>query len=260
MSKICMNCGAQLEENIMFCTNCGAEVAAAAPAPEAAPVAPVEQKKKGLNVGELVEKAKKDPKILIIAGVAAVAVLAIIVALLWNPIFNPWKSGLDNYVNLAIEGKASAVTKAAPKEVWEYIDDEAGISKEDFSKDKKDYAKDASEDAKETFGDNVKFSYKVVKSKKMTKKMVEAYGDGLENTYDIDADSVKAGYVVEYEYEISGKTSFTWGEGKAYIVKIAGGWYMVSSVDVDEEDPYCSILAVSTLMGTETFADEAEYK
>lgn len=259
MSKICMNCGNQLDDNTMFCTNCGAEVSAPAPAPEAAPAAPVEQKKK-LNVGELVAKAKKDPKILIIACAAAVVILAVIIALLWNPIFNPWKSGLDNYVNLVIEGKASAVTKAAPKEVWEYIDDEAGISKDDFSKDKKDYAKDASEDAKETYGDNVKFSYKVIKSKKMTKKMVEAYGEGLENTYDIDADSVKAGYVVEYEYEISGKTSFTWGEGRAYIVRIGTGWYMVSSVDVDEEDPYCSILAVSALQSTETYGEEAEYK
>lgn len=255
MSKICTNCGSQLEENSMFCTNCGA----AAPAPEAAPAAPVEQAP-AAPTESLIEKAKKNPKLLIIAGVAAVAVLTILVALLWNPIFNPWRKGIDNYVNLAIEGKASAVTKAAPKDVWEYIDDEAGISKSDFNKDKKDYAKDASEDAKETYGDNVKFRYKVVKSKKMTKKMVEAYGEGLENTYDIDADSVKAGYVVEYEYQIGGKNSFTWGEGMAYVVKIKGNWYMVSHVDVDEEDPYCSIMAVRTLMNTETFEKEAEYK
>lgn len=252
MSKVCMNCGNQMDDNTMFCTNCGAEV----PTPVAAP-AP--QKAPKVDVGEVVKKVKKNPKMLIIIGAAAVVVLAVIIALLWNPLFNPWKKGMDNYVDLVVHGKANVVTKAAPKEVWEYVDDKAGISKDDVAKDKKDYAKDASEDMKETYGDNVKFTYKVIKSKKMTKEMVEAYGEALDNAYEIDKDSVKAGYVVQYEYEINGKESFDWGEGWAYFVKIDNGWYKVSSVDVDEEDPYCSISALSALQNTETFEKEAKY-
>lgn len=259
MSKICANCGIELADEATVCTACGVEIPA--PAPKAAVS---KKRKKKSPVDDLIRKVRKNPKLLLIPAAAIVLVLAVFIGLLWNPIFNPWRAGMDNYSKLVVQGKSSAVSAAAPKEVWTYIEEQVGISQADFKADAKRYAEDASEEAKETFGDNAKMTYKVIKSKKMTKAMIAAYGEGLENTYDIDKDTVKAGYVVEYEYEIKGKTSFEWGEGKAYIVQIksnlfTSGWYMVSSVDVNDEAPTCSILAVRALQSTELYSKKAQY-
>lgn len=263
MSKICANCGIELEDEATVCTVCGTEV----PAEEVKPVAPKTRKKRS-PIDRLIRKVKKNPKLLIIPAAAVLLVLVVVVALLWNPIFNPWREGIDNYADLVIEGKASAVTKSAPKEVWEHLEERVGLSKDKFKEDNKRYAEDAAEDAIDTFGDNAKMTYKVVKSKKMTKAMVAAYGKGLENTYDIDKDTVKAGYVVEIKYEIKGKNSFDWGEQKLYIVKISSGlfedifnpvWYVVSEVNVGNENPSCSILAVQELQATELYNKKAEY-
>lgn len=268
MSKICTNCGAQLDDSTLYCTTCGAQMSDATPEVPAAPTAPRAKKQKKLNMGGLMKQLKqlkKNPKMMAIVIAAAAALLILIVALIWDPLFNPWKAGIDNYFKLTIKGTTSAVTKAAPKEVFEYIDDQVGISQDEFKKDAKKYAKDASDSAKETYGDNAKITYKVVKSKKMTKDMISAYGEAMENSYDIDKNSVKQGYVVKIEYEISGKKSFYWGERVVYVVQIqsgifSSGWYMVEGVDVNDEEPYGTIMAVSALQSTDTFSKKAEYK
>ena len=64
MSKICNNCGNMVDDEIMFCTNCGATFEAAPAAPEA-PVAPAKKPVNKKLIG-------------IIAAVAAVIILAIV--------------------------------------------------------------------------------------------------------------------------------------------------------------------------------------
>lgn len=244
MSKICANCGNPLSDETMFCVNCGT------PAPTSAPeAAPTPAPAKKINVGKVLAAVKKDPKLRLIALAAAAVVAILIVIVLVSAVSNPWKSGMNNYINLVYKGKASAVVKAAPNEVWEYIDDEYGVSKDDVKKDNKDYADDIVEDAEDTYGENIKYKYKVVKQKKMTKKMVQSIGDALEENYDIDGDTVKAGYVVQMEYEISGKDAFNWGESTFFFVKIQNKWYRVSEGG--------SLLGLSEIMSTETFAKEA---
>lgn len=243
MSKICANCGSEMNDETMFCVNCGAPVPASAPASEAAP-APA----KKVNLGKLVKKVRSNPKLMLIAGAAALVVVVVLVVALVGLLSNPWKSGMNNYVNLVYKGKASAVVKAAPNGVWEYIDDEYGISKDDIKKDNKKYAEDILEDAEDTYGKNIKYTYKVVKQKKMTKEMVETIADALEENYDIDADTVKSGYVVQLEYDISGKDAFMWSEGMFFFVKIQGNWYRVSEGG--------SILALNEIVNTETFSEE----
>ena len=250
MSKICTNCGNQMDDATMFCVNCGA------PVPTPAPV-PVQQKKAAKKID--VEGLKKDPKKLaIIGGIAAVVVIALIIVAV-NLLTKPFKAGLNNYYDL-LEGKTAAVTKNIPNDAYDWIDDKYGLDKKDITGDKKDYAEDISESIKDNYGDNVKYTYKVVKSKKFTKKMLEDLADGIENTYDIDAKKVKAAYVVEIEYDIKGKDAFTWGENTVIIAKIGSGWYVVSDAGGEGKDAYATLAGLSRITGTETFSKEASKK
>lgn len=244
MSKICINCGAEMNDETMFCTACGTPVATEpVAAPEAAP-APA----KKFNFGKLLAAAKKDPKMRLIAIAAAAVVAIVLIVAIVSACVNPWKRGMKNYVNLVYKGKTSAVVKAAPNDVWEYIDDEYGLSKDDIKKDAKKYAEDIAEDAEDSYGKNIKYSYKVIKQKRMTKKMVESLAEAIEENYDIDANAVKAGYVVQMEYEISGKDAFMWSEGMFFFVKIQGNWYRVSESG--------SFPALNEIVNTETFNEE----
>ena len=252
MSKICTNCGNQMDDATMFCVNCGTPVPTPAPTP-----APAGEPAKKVDVAGMVQDVKKNPKKLITLGaIAAVALIAIIV-IVASLLANPWKSGLNNYYDL-LEGKAAAVTKNIPNEAYEWIDDEYEISKKDISGDKKDYAEDISEGIKDHYGDSVKYKYKVVKSKKFTKKMLEDLADGIENSYAIDAKKVKAAYVVEIEYDIDGKDAFTWGENTVIMAKIGSGWYVIDDCGGEGKEAYASLAGMDRIIGTETFQKEAD--
>ena len=75
MSKICTNCGNQMDDATMFCVNCGTPVPTPAPTP-----APAGEPAKKVDVAGMVQDVKKNPKKLITLGaIAAVALIAIIV-------------------------------------------------------------------------------------------------------------------------------------------------------------------------------------
>lgn len=252
MSKICTNCGNQMDDATMFCVNCGTPVPT--PAPEAAPAAPQPKK---IDVEGVAKDLKKDPKKMAILGViAAIAVIAVIVVAI-SLFANPWKSGLNNYYDL-LEGKPGAVTKNIPNDAYDWIDDKFGLEKKDITGDKKDYAEDISEGMKDAYGDNVKYKYKVVKSKKFTKKMLEDLADGIENAYDIDTKKVKSAYVVEIEYDITGKDAFNWGETTIIVAKIGSGWYVVSDYEGEGKEAYATLAGLSRITSTETFQKEAD--
>ena len=252
MSKICTNCGNQMDDATMFCVNCGTPVPT--PAPEAAPAEPQPKK---IDVEGVAKDLKKDPKKMAILGViAAIAVIAVIIVAI-SLFANPFKKGLNNYYDL-LEGKPGAVTKNIPNDAYDWIDDKYGLEKKDITGDKKDYAEDISEYRKDSYGDNVKYKYKVVKSKKFTKKMLEDLADGIENAYDIDAKKVKSAYVVELEYDITGKDAFTWSETTMVVAKIGANWYVVDWNGEEGKEAYTSLDGLDAVINTETFQKEAD--
>lgn len=251
MSKICTNCGNQMDDATMFCTNCGA------PVPTTAPTAPAAEPAKKVDVAGMVKDAKKDPKKLITLGaIAAVALIAVIVIVV-SLFANPWKKGLNNYCDL-LEGKKAAVTKNIPAAAYEWLDDEYGVEKKTISSNAKDIAKDLSEDASDEYGEGYKITYKVEKSKRFTKKMRANLADGIENTYDIDAKKVTDAYVVEGTVDISGKDSFEWYETSYIVAKIGGQWYVVSSYGGEGKEAYATLAGLSNIVHTETFQDEID--
>jgi len=257
MSKICMNCGNQMDDATMFCVNCGTPV----PTPAPAPAAPVKQKKAAkVDVGGLTKDIKSNPKKLaILGGIAVALIVVIIIAVSLIKPYVGWQSALTNYFDLG-EGKAAAVTKNIPKEAYDWIEDKYDLEKKDITSDKKDYAEDISKDAKDRYGDNFKVTFKGEKTKKFKKQMLENLADGIENSYDIDAKKVKAAYKADIKVDISGKEGFAWYEDTVTVVKIGGSWYVVDSYGGEGKEAYASLAGLGEIMSTETFQKEASKK
>lgn len=252
MSKICTNCGNQMDDATMFCVNCGSPV----PTPTATPAPEKVKKAQPIDIGKLLKNPKN---IVILAGIVVALVLVVSVVFSLASPYIGWRSGLTNYFDLQ-EGKTSAVLKNIPKDAYEWFDDKYEMDKKDITSDKKDYAEDVSKENKDTYGDNVKYTFKVVKSKRFTKDMKEGLADGIENYYDIDAKKVKAAYSVQIEYDVSGKEAFDWGETMVTVAKIGNSWYVVSWNGEEGKDASTSIRGISAITGTETFQKEASKK
>ena len=231
MSKFCINCGAPIEDDIVFCTNCGAKNEE-----QAAPVEQVEEQEQFVAVEEapakknFIEKAldwvkANTLKTIIIAG-AAIVVLVLAIILLGG---KPYQSAVNNY-QAVLNGKASKLEKMAPKEYWEYMEDE----NEDFDIDE---VKDQFEENYETslelleekYGDNVRIKIKVTDEKKLKDKKVKDLADALNEKYDIKKKSVKQAYELELEMTIKGSDDEDEDEMELYAVKIGSKWYLVNS-------------------------------
>lgn len=247
MTKTCTNCGNIIDEGMTTCAVCGA----AAPAPRTRRPAP---KKTGF--AGLMQKLSKNPKMLL-GGAAALVVVTITLIVVLSALFsNPWKSGLNNYLDLTIKGKSSAVIKMVPKDAWTFLEDNYSIDKASMKEDAEAYAEDLSEGATDNYGDKVKYKYNVLKKKRLTRTMTDKYAEGIENVYGIDQDKVKTGYMVKFELEVSGKEGFAWTEKTCVFLKIGSAWYMVGETGTTADNkPYCTLEGLTELMRSETFAE-----
>ncbi len=230
MSKFCTNCGAPIEDDIVFCTNCGAkneELEAPAEQVEQQEVIAAEETPAKKNfIEKAIDWVKANTlKTIIIAG-AAIVVLVLAIILLGG---KPYQSAVNNY-QAVLNGKASKLEKMAPKEYWEYMEDE----NEDFDIDE---VKDQFEENYETslefleekYGDNIRIKIKVTDEKKLKDKKVKDLADALNEKYDIKKKSVKQAYELELEMTIKGSDDEDDSERELYAVKIGSKWYLVTS-------------------------------
>ena len=262
MGKICTNCGAQLDDSTLFCVNCGTPAPAEEPAPETTPeTTPVTETPEAPNPEKKqasLKDLKKDPKKLALLAAAAVGIIAVLVIVisLVKPYIG-WRGAITTYYNL-MEGKSGAVTKVIPADTYEWIEDKTDVTKKDIKKNAKDISKDIKEETEDMFGKKVKATYKVVKSKKYTKQMLEDLADGIENSYDIDAKKVKKAFKVQIEFEVDGRDSFTWGEDMVTVVKIGAKWYVVESHSGEGKEARATLGGFNEIFSTETFEDLIE--
>lgn len=228
MSKFCNNCGSEMEDDVVFCPNCGAQDA---PAYQEAPAAYNEEQTYGETYEEAAPEqeapAKNNNLIkLIIAGGAAVVVIILAILIFGS---SPQKA-INNY-QAALNGNAGKFVAMAPNAYWTYAKDEGKVAKADVKKEYKDQYEDMKEDLEDTFGKNAKIKIKVTDKKKMSKKDLKAVGDYLEEAYEIDDKKVKAGWEMEVEITYKGKDDDMEFEDELRVVKIGGQWYVVEGID-----------------------------
>lgn len=247
MSKICSNCGSAMPDNSAFCTQCGTPLAAEA-APKAAPEAKtadilekgkaaavdLANRVKSIDVNEVAQKAKSNPIKLIIPAVAVVAVVVLLIVLLGGGA--SYTKAIDNLIEVFFEGKIEKLESLAPAAYWEYMEDEWDMDLDDLSDELEDALEDMMDMYEDEYGDNIKVTYEVAKEKELSEKKVGKIADALEDTYDIDADSVTAVYDLDVELTISGdEDEDDDDEVEMSAVKIDGKWYLISYYEYDNE-------------------------
>lgn len=227
MSKICNNCGAMLEDDVMFCTSCGAQYQEAAPATEKAPAK--------FDVAAIIGKVKAmEPKKLIILGAAAVAAIALIVVLCVVLFANPYKSAIQNYY-AAEYGNFQKMESLAPAEYWEYVEDQSGYDIDDMIEMAEDSYKDS--DYEDKYGEKVSVTVDVIKEISLPKGQVEKIAEYLDDKYDIDAKKVTAVKKVYYDLTIKSDVYASYAkETYTYVIQISGKWYVISSPNYSSSD------------------------
>lgn len=217
MSKFCEECGSPLEENASFCENCGTAV----PQEVAAPAGNVFTK--------FVDRLKSDKKFAIIVGGIAVAlVLVIVLICVFAGGGSSYSKALDNYFAVMGKGETKKIEALAPPEYWEYLEDEEDQDMDDVIDSFEDYWDEYSDYMEDEYGKNIKISYEILDEKELSEKKLEGIGEALEDTYDIDAKDVTAGYDLELEVTIKGSEDDDSEETEMSVVKINGDWYVIS--------------------------------
>lgn len=255
MSKFCSNCGATLEDNVMFCSTCGtkqeapvAPVAPAAPvyaapvyaapaapvyeAPAApvAPAAPAKKSKKGLAIG------------LVVGAVALIAIAVLVYFLFFS---NPYKAAFDAADDINVRGIFDNYETMVPEGYWDYVEEEYYTrqyselthSYNIVSVDRNDTI-DAAEDAwkeedeewyEDALGKDITYSYEIVKTVNMPADMVALLAESLEDDFGIEADRVQAAAIVVYHKTAS---SAIYADYDIYLsekmIKVDGKWYFAS--------------------------------
>lgn len=207
MSKFCNNCGSEMEDDVVFCPNCGAQDA---PAYEEAPAA----------------KKEVPVKKLIILGSIAAVIVALIV---WVIVAAGPDRALDRYEQV-VNGKGK-IADLYPDKYLSYVKDVTGKSKNDWLDDKKDGYEENLDEYKDEYGSNVKIDYTVVEKKNLSKDDYEDLKEYLEDNYKIKENTVKGAVRMAVRKDIKGKDGNTFTYFEVMAVNINGYWYVDLAFD-----------------------------
>ena len=235
--KFCNKCGAQVEDDVMFCPSCGNQVDAAPAAEQASnPIA---------TAADAVEAKLGDKKGLII-GAAVIVVAAILVIVLLSALFGgSGKAATKKFMKAFKNGDVKTMEHlTVPKDCRkEYYDDE-DVKEKDVIKAMKPVYKTLWSGLKDE--GKVKFTYEIKRVENLDK--LDKLEDDVENSYgvddlddfrdkmddsywsdeyDMDADKIKKAQAVEYKWtlEVDGKKEAK-GNGVLIAYKYKGSWYL----------------------------------
>lgn len=231
MSKFCRQCGAQLEDDAVKCEACGMEIKPAEetvqqPVSQAETAAPGAENIGNANQNKSILKKLSTKNIAIIAAAAVVVIIVLIVALTAG---GGYKGAINNYIDVMIKGKVDKIEKLAPKEYWEYYEDEYDMDIDDVEKEAEDMVDLIKDMLEDEYGDNVKVSYKITKEDKLTEKEISEIKEGVNDKYGIARKNVTEGYEVDLDMTVKGDDDEMTNETTVYVVKISGGWYITDT-------------------------------
>ncbi len=219
-----------------------------APVAPAAPVAP-QAPQQGFNLpqanapaGNPVDQAKeaaqkvlKNKNLPMIAGiVVAVVVVILLASLLFG---KGYEKPIDKYFDTMYKGKVKNIESLMPKEAWEYIVDEYEyLDVEDVDEliegIEEGYTNYYEDELTDNYGEFDKYDYEIKKAKKVSDNKLEKIAESLADNYDIDEDSVKKAYKLEFDGEILFEDEdIDLDDRELYSVKVGGKWYVVSGYD-----------------------------
>lgn len=153
--------------------------------------------------------------------VTAAAIIAILV--LCFSVDSGYNKQLKNLAKL-FEGKSAVVEKMAPREFWEYVDEEYDMTVEDVEE---EIETEIEEDLEEEIGEKIRVSYEVTDKKELSQKKVRELAEELKGYYEIPKRSVKKAYKLEVDFEFSGEYDTEDDTIDILAVKIDKSWYLL---------------------------------
>ncbi len=223
MSKFCGNCGTQLPDDAVVCSNCGVNLGAPAQAPAAATAAPAANSSAFMDsANEFVGKVKSDKKTLgIVIGAAAAAVVLIIVLVL--TLFCGGNEALDNYFDHLYEGDYDSYLALYPEEYWDKNKD----SKLKESKYDDAYEKRL-ESLEDKYGEDISWSYDILKEKEFSKGDFNELAESVAKAWNVNEDDVDDAMIVWYEVIVEGDDEDATYDSveQAVLVEVNGTWYI----------------------------------
>ncbi len=234
--KFCGNCGTQLPDEALVCSNCGVKLDA--PATETAPAAAGA----GVAVAGVVDKAKSfvgklDMKRLLpvlIGGVAVILVVVLLAVLLGGSggaMTKPIGYELEKYM-----GEFKNLRKTKPDAVWEEIEDVKDVEDIDFEDKAEEYEETYEyyiDELEDEYGKGYKIKYKVTDKDELSEKKLSEWADRLCETYDdIKRKDVTAAYELEVDVTVKGPDDNKTESFDVTVVKISGKWYYMGGINI----------------------------
>ena len=230
MSKFCGNCGAKLSDDDIFCGNCGSK-SETVPQTVTEQAAPEQRSDKPASAGGI-KKLDKKKTILLISGIAVIAVAAIIgFILLITAIFggSGAERALNNYASSIQKPTDENIERLVPKEYWEYMvrGEYSGYDDVDDAIEKFfDMRETLLEDYEEEYGDNIRVSYKIKTERDVTDSVLENVKIRMNREYDILRKDIKKMVRLKVLLTISGDEDELEYSSTMYAVLIRNDWYL----------------------------------
>ena len=216
---LCSKCGANVPDDVKFCSVCGEPMPAAPEAPAyaepvyAAPVAP----KKKLNV-----------KLLAIAGVAVVAVVVLLVLLLGG---SSYQGVVDDLLKVSMEGDLSGIEDLAPEAFWKWANAEYQVTPEAVASNQKlkayldESVQSETKHMVEEYGSDWDVDYTVICDHAISAEDFAKIQKNMQEHYGFAAEEVR---LVHIEMECTGDLDSEIGIEPSYVAKVDGDWYAIS--------------------------------
>lgn len=216
MAKFCGNCGAASADNAAVCGNCGAPFTA----DNAAAAAP---KNDASGANDSKQALIKKIGMIAIPVVAIIVVLAIIFGAIVPNV--GYKGTINKFLN--------AIEDEDVEKYMEYVASYKFDNNNDADDAVEDDLKDWLEELEYEYGENIKFSIKVVDSDKLTEDRLEDIQDAYDDSEDCDDMEITKGYDVLVDLTVKGKDMDRVSEKMNFIViKEDGKWKIWSGTFV----------------------------
>lgn len=204
MSKFCMQCGSQIDDNAEICSSCGAAQSNVTTGNEA-------------GGATAVKKSSKAPLI------AAVAVIVVVILLIFKALFGGnYKDPIDNMFKAMETGKGKYLYKALPSAAFDSEEFE-DMKKSEIIEEFDEMAEYISESLEDAVGKNPKIKVKYLDKEKIDKDDLEEMEDDYKESTDQKI-KVSKGYEVEIEVTIKGKDEKESTEMTLEVYKVDGDW------------------------------------
>ena len=168
----------------------------------------------------------------LIALAAGALVLVIILCIVLGG--GGYKQAFKNVVAVQYKGKVNKIDDLAPKQYWEYMEDEHDFDMDDYKDEYEENWEETEEYLEDEYGKNIRVTLKVEDKKVWKRKKVKKVADALNDQYDIKESSVKK--VIEVDGEITIKGSEDEEDEDVddlTFIKIGSKWYMVNIYEDD---------------------------